>query len=217
MLNGVTMKINVDDYIINTLKGSYTLGKNSTNMPMGSANTYDNLATSDYTIGGSESFDLPDTDETSWFAEMNNAPSDADGALNSLDKMGNDVANDVSDATVNTASKGGENLGSSIASEVGDATVSSGTNAAANTTGTAVEEVSDAEFNAALKGNGSAPTEVIVDSTGKVMDDAASAGASQMDNVASSVMSGSAQNTLALPGPTVEATTGAASHAASGG
>lgn len=153
--------------VINTLKGSYTLGKNSTNMPMGSASTYDNLATSDYTIGGSESFDLPDTDETSWFAEMNNAPSDADGALNSLDKMGNDVANDVSDATVNTASKGGENLGSSIASEVGDATVSSGTNAAANTTG----------------------------AVGNAMDNAAASGANQIDNVASSAMTGSTVET----------------------
>lgn len=178
--------------VINSLKGSYTLGKNSTNMPMGNASTYDNLATSDYTIGGSESFDLPDTDETSWYAEVNKAPSDADGALNSLDKMGNDIAD-----------------------EVGDATVSKGTNTAANTAGTVVEEVSDAEFNAALKGKGPAPSEVIVDSTGKVMDDAASAGASQVDNVASSVMSGSAQNTLALPGPTVEATTGATSHALS--
>ena len=178
--------------VINSLKGSYTLGKNSTNMPMGNASTYDNLATSDYTIGGSESFDLPDTDETSWYAEVNKAPSDADGALNSLDKMGNDIAD-----------------------EVGDATVSKGTTTGANTAGTVVEEVSDAEFNAALKGKGPAPSEVIVDSTGKVMDDAASAGASQMDNVASSVMSGSSRNTLALPGPTVEATTGATTHAVS--
>ena len=178
--------------VINSLKGSYTLGKNSTNMPMGNASTYDNLATSDYTIGGSESFDLPDTDETSWYAEVNKAPSDADGALNSLDKMGNDIAD-----------------------EVGDATVSKGTTTGANTAGTVVEEVSDAEFNAVLKGKGPAPSEVIVDSTGKVMDDAASAGASQMDNVASSVMSGSSRNTLALPGPTVEATTGATTHAVS--
>lgn len=178
--------------VINSLKGSYTLGKNSTNMPMGNASTYDNLATSDYTIGGSESFDLPDTDETSWYAEVNKAPSDADGALNSLDKMGNDIAD-----------------------EVGDATVSKGTTTGANTAGTVVEEVSDAESNAALKGKGPAPSEVIVDSTGKVMDDAASAGASQMDNVASSVMSGSSRNTLALPGPTVEATTGATTHAVS--
>ena len=178
--------------VINSLKGSYTLGKNSTNMPMGNASTYDNLATSDYTIGGSESFDLPDTDETSWYAEVNKAPSDADGALNSLDKMGNDIAD-----------------------EVGDATVSKGTTTGANTAGTVVEEVSDAEFNAALKGKGPSPSEVIVDSTGKVMDDAASAGASQMDNVASSVMSGSSRNTLALPGPTVEATTGATTHAVS--
>ena len=178
--------------VINSLKGSYTLGKNSTNMPMGNASTYDNLATSDYTIGGSESFDLPDTDETSWYAEVNKAPSDADGALNSLDKMGNDIAD-----------------------EVGDATVSKGTTTGANTAGTVVEEVSDAEFNATLKGKGPAPSEVIVDSTGKVMDDAASAGASQMDNVASSVMSGSSRNTLALPGPTVEATTGATTHAVS--
>jgi hypothetical protein len=178
--------------VINSLKGSYTLGKNSTNMPMGNASTYDNLATSDYTIGGSESFDLPDTDETSWYAEVNKAPSDADGALNSLDKMGNDIAD-----------------------EVGDATVSKGTTTGANTAGTVVEEVSDAEFNAALKGKGPAPSEIIVDSTGKVMDDAASAGASQMDNVATSVMSGSSRNTLALPGPTVEATTGATTHAVS--
>ena len=110
--------------VINSLKGSYTLGKNSTNMPMGNASTYDNLATSDYTIGGSESFDLPDTDETSWYAEVNKAPSDADGVLNSLDKMGNDIADEVGDATVSKGTTTGANLVLNSADEVAEKSTS---------------------------------------------------------------------------------------------
>lgn len=135
--------------VVSNLKGNYELGKNATNMKMGDASTYDSMLDSDYTIGGSESYDLPDTGED-WYASMNEGVGDAE-VSKGLDKAGEDMAKDVSDATVKGASEGADNVAKAIGNQVDDmsATVTKGGNVVA-------EEVTDAEFKAAAKGSGAA-------------------------------------------------------------
>lgn len=87
------------------------------------------------------------------------------------------------------------------ADNVADATVSKGGGAATSKAGNVfAEEVSDAEFKAAVRGGGSKPVEIVMDSAGNIIDDGVEAGAKQFDNIAGHVMSGSSKP-LALPGP----------------
>ena len=90
-----------------------------------------------------------------------------------------------------------------VADNVADATVSKGGTATSKAGNVIAEEISDAEFKAAVKGGGSAPVEIVIDSAGNIIDDGVEAGAKQFDNIASHVMTGSSQP-LALPGPTLK-------------
>ena len=181
--------------VVSNLKGNYELGKNATNMKMGDASTYDSMLDSDYTIGGSESYDLPDTGED-WYASMNENVGDAE-VSKGLDKAGEDMAKDVSDATVKGASEGADNVAETLGKQVDDMS------ATVTKSGVVAEEVTDAEFKAAAKGSGAAPAEIIMDSAGNIIDDTAEAGA------------GAASNVLALPGPTLDTATDTAAHVAS--
>lgn len=175
--------------VVSNLKGNYELGKNATNMKMGDASTYDSMLDSEYNIGGSESYDLPDTGED-WYASMNEGVGDAE-VSKGLDKAGEDMAKDVSDATVKGASEGADNVAETLGKQVDDMS------ATVTKSGVVAEEVTDAEFKAAAKGSGAAPAEIIMDSAGNIIDDTAEAGA------------GAASNVLALPGPTTATDTAA--------
>ena len=177
--------------VVSNLKGNYELGKNATNMKMGDASTYDSMLDSEYNIGGSESYDLPDTGED-WYASMNEGVGDAE-VSKGLDKAGEDMAKDVSDATVKGASEGADSVAETLGKQVDDMS------ATVTKSGVVAEEVTDAEFKAAAKGSGSAPAEIIMDSAGNIIDDTAEAGATS--------------NLLALPGPTTATDT--AAHVAS--
>ena len=193
--------------VVSSLKGNYELGKNATNMKMGDASTYDSMLDSEYTIGGSESYDLPDTGED-WYASMNENVGDAE-VSKSLDKAGEDMAKDVSDATVKGASEGADNVAETLGKQVDDMS------ATVTKSGVVAEEVTDAEFKAAAKGSGAAPAEIVMDSAGNIIDDAAEAGAGQVDNVISGAISGPTSSPLALPGPTLDNAADTAAHVAS--
>lgn len=93
-----------------------------------------------------------------------------------------------------------------VANNVADATVSKSGGTATTKAGNVIaEEISDAEFKAAVKGGGSKPVEIVIDSAGNIIDDGVEAGAQQIDNIASHVISGSSQP-IALPGPTLNTT-----------
>ena len=181
--------------VVSNLKGNYELGKNATNMKMGDASTYDSMLDSEYNIGGSESYDLPDTGED-WYASMNEGVGDAE-VSKGLDKAGEDMAKDVSDATVKGASEGADSVAETLGKQVDDMS------ATVTKSGVVAEEVTDAEFKAAAKGSGAAPAEIIMDSAGNIIDDTAEAGA------------GTASNVLALPGPTLDTAADTAAHVAS--